>query len=151
MSVVRVHAKLRQFAQVRLCTCDLVLTNSSVCGARALGLRVLAEQTKPCLTDKFLHSATLQPKTQKLMTTSHDSAWEPSRSKGWSRKGLQDFRIRVNSAWLDLLSTHRLHSSSFWGLPYNGVLILSMNHKKELLWSLYRYLLLAPQNIAPSS
>ena len=31
------------------------------------------------------------------------------------------------------LTTHRLHSSSFWGLPYT---ILYMNPKKELLWSL---------------
>ena len=30
-------------------------------------------------------------------------------------------------------ATHRLHSSSFWGLPYR---ILTMNPKKELLWSL---------------
>ena len=29
--------------------------------------------------------------------------------------------------------THRLHSSSFWGVPYR---ILHMNPKKELLWSL---------------
>ena len=32
-----------------------------------------------------------------------------------------------------LAATHRLHSSSFLGLPYR---ILYMNHKKELLWSL---------------
>ena len=31
--------------------------------------------------------------------------------------------------------THRLHSSSFLGLPYNR--ILNINHKKELQWSLY--------------
>ena len=31
-------------------------------------------------------------------------------------------------------STHRLHSSSFLGAPYR---ILNMNHKKELLWSLW--------------
>ena len=30
--------------------------------------------------------------------------------------------------------THRLHSSSFLGLPYR---ILNMNRKKELLWSLW--------------
>ena len=30
--------------------------------------------------------------------------------------------------------THRLHSSSFLGLPYR---ILYMNPKKELLWSLW--------------
>ena len=30
--------------------------------------------------------------------------------------------------------THRLLSSSFWGLPYR---ILNMNHKKELLRSLW--------------
>ena len=33
------------------------------------------------------------------------------------------------------LYTHRLHGSFFLGLPYR---ILNMNHKKELLWSLYR-------------
>ena len=33
---------------------------------------------------------------------------------------------------LELVITHRLHSSSFWGLPYR---ILTMNPKKELLWS----------------
>ena len=31
-------------------------------------------------------------------------------------------------------STHRLHSSSFLGLPYR---ILNTNHKNELLWSLW--------------
>ena len=31
-------------------------------------------------------------------------------------------------------STHRLHNSSFLGLPYR---ILNMNHKKELLWSIW--------------
>ena len=31
------------------------------------------------------------------------------------------------------LDTHRLHSSSFLGLPY---WILNMNQEKELLWSL---------------
>ena len=30
--------------------------------------------------------------------------------------------------------THRLHSNSFLGLPYR---IPNMNHKKELLWSLW--------------
>ena len=30
-------------------------------------------------------------------------------------------------------TTHRLHSSSFLGLPYR---ILNMSHKKGLLWSL---------------
>ena len=30
--------------------------------------------------------------------------------------------------------THGLHSSSFLGLPYR---IRNMNHKKELLWSLW--------------
>ena len=30
--------------------------------------------------------------------------------------------------------SHRLQSSSFLGLPYS---ILNMNHKKELLWSLW--------------
>ena len=34
---------------------------------------------------------------------------------------------------LTLNPTHRLHSSSFSGLPYG---ILNVNHKKELLWSL---------------
>ena len=32
------------------------------------------------------------------------------------------------------VSTHRLQSSSFLGLPYR---ILNMDHKKELLWSLW--------------
>ena len=33
-----------------------------------------------------------------------------------------------------LSPTHRLHSSSFLGLPYR---ILNINHKKELKWSLW--------------
>ena len=33
-----------------------------------------------------------------------------------------------------MLYTHRLHSSSFLGLPYR---IRNINHKKELLWSLW--------------
>ena len=33
-----------------------------------------------------------------------------------------------------VMFTHRLHSSSFLGLPYR---ILYMNPKKELLWSLW--------------
>ena len=43
----------------------------------------------------------------------------------------------VSSEQLDLWGvgfTHRLQSSSFLGLPYR---ILNINHKKELLWSLW--------------
>ena len=34
----------------------------------------------------------------------------------------------------DVCCTHRLHGSSFWGLPYR---VLDLNHKMELLWSLW--------------
>ena len=42
--------------------------------------------------------------------------------------------VIVHSGPGELLGTHRLHSSSFLGLPYR---ILNANHKKEPLWSLW--------------
>ena len=43
----------------------------------------------------------------------------------------------VVSGVISSVTTHRLLSSSFLGLPYK---ILNMNHKKELLRSLWVYL-----------
>ena len=44
------------------------------------------------------------------------------------------FKVHIDRALGFCVSTHRLLSSSFWGLPYR---ILNMNHKKEQLRSLW--------------
>ena len=49
-----------------------------------------------------------------------------------SSQAIPELPFTVNSV-LPEETTHRLHSSSFSGLPYR---ILNRNPKKELLWSL---------------
>ena len=47
--------------------------------------------------------------------------------------GVRIIGCEVSGRICNLVSTHRLHSSSFLGLPCR---VLNMNPKKELLWSL---------------
>ena len=50
-------------------------------------------------------------------------------------QGATSLQSSLYRLWLtDLEATHRLHSSSFLGLPYR---LLNMSPEKELLWSLW--------------
>ena len=64
------------------------------------------------------------------------TAWDlPHRPVSGSGSGAVEFREEGLQLGVEALRpTHRLHSSSFLGLPYR---ILNINHKKELLWSLW--------------
>ena len=59
--------------------------------------------------------------------------WEPRVHvpTTWSAGLISGFRTEASRV---LKTTHRLQSSSFLGLPYG---IRNINHKKELLWSLW--------------
>ena len=57
----------------------------------------------------------------------HHYETRPPRNHVWD--GLLELNCVV------VVNTHRLHSSSFLGLPYR-VLNINMSDKKELLWSL---------------
>ena len=57
-------------------------------------------------------------------------------------RGTKDWGVPRVPTGSNVFNNHRLHSSSFLGLPYR---ILNISHKKEPLWSLWvvRYLVRA--------